>query len=75
MATMFALTHSDFVCKNYMLNVLDNILYGMYSSIKKYKYIIGSFETKSIRYEEVPTHIMLDKFLDFKMVDSRTKMS
>ena len=26
--------HSDFLCKNYILNGLDNTLYNVYSSIK-----------------------------------------
>lgn len=34
MATMDTWNYNNFVCKNYILNGLDNILYDMYSLIK-----------------------------------------
>lgn len=32
---MDAWNYTDFMCKNYILNVLDNTLYDVYSSIMK----------------------------------------
>ena len=33
-AAVEAWKHADFLCKNYILNGLDNTLYSVYSSIK-----------------------------------------
>jgi hypothetical protein len=34
MAVVDSWNHTDFICKNYILNVLDNTLYDVYNSIK-----------------------------------------
>jgi uncharacterized protein len=34
MAVVDAWNHTDFICKNYILNGLDNTLYDVYNSIK-----------------------------------------
>jgi len=44
--TIDAWNHNDFMCKNYILNYLENILYDVYSFIKKYKGTIGGFGSK-----------------------------
>lgn len=36
-AAMDTWNYNNFICKNYILNGLDNILYDMYSSIKSAK--------------------------------------
>jgi hypothetical protein len=64
-----------FLCANYTLNGLDNILYDMYSLIKS-ENALWEFWTKSTRMK-MPTwkKFIVGKFLDFKIVDSKTFMS
>ena len=41
-----AWNHADFVCRNYILNGLDNILYNVYSPIKTAKELWDSLDKK-----------------------------
>ncbi|KAL2466756.1 Uncharacterized protein Adt_42607 [Abeliophyllum distichum] len=61
--------HSDFLCKNYILNGLDNTLYNVYCSKKSVKDLWKSLERK-YKTEDVETKkFVVGKFLDYKMVD------
>lgn len=66
---------SNFVCKNYILNVLDNTQYDVYSSIKSAK-ALWKVVNKKFKVEvAIMKKFIIDKFLDFKMVDSKITMS
>jgi hypothetical protein len=66
---------SNFVCKNYILNVLDNTQYDVYSSIKSAK-ALWKVVNKKFKVEvAIMKKFIIDKFLDFKMVDSKIIMS
>jgi hypothetical protein len=63
------------MCKNYILNVLDNTQYDVYSSIKSAK-ALWKVVNKKFKVEvAIMKKFIIDKFLDFKMVDSKITMS
>lgn len=63
------------MCKNYILNVLDNTQYDVYSSIKSTK-ALWKVVNKKFKVEvAIMKKFIIDKFLDFKMVDSKITMS
>ncbi|KAI3445174.1 hypothetical protein Pfo_001839 [Paulownia fortunei] len=66
--------HSDFLCRNYILNGLDNILYNVYSSMKTTKELWDSLEKKYKTEDAGLKKFIVGKFLNFKMVDSKTVM-
>ncbi|KAK6145739.1 hypothetical protein DH2020_022559 [Rehmannia glutinosa] len=67
--------HSDFLCKNYILNGLDNTLYNVYSTMKTRKELWESLEKKYKTEDAGTKKFIVGKFLDYKMVDSRTVIS
>lgn len=63
------------MCKNHILNTLDNTQYNMYSSIKSVKALLKTLD-KNFKVEIISMEkFKVDKFSDFKMVDSRIIMS
>ncbi|KAL2504458.1 Retrovirus-related Pol polyprotein from transposon TNT 1-94 [Abeliophyllum distichum] len=67
--------HSDFLCKNYILNGLDNTLYNVYCSKQSAKDLWESLERK-YKIEDAGTKkFIVKKFLDYKMVDSKMVIS
>ncbi|KAK3016694.1 hypothetical protein RJ639_007099 [Escallonia herrerae] len=74
-AAVDAWKHSDFLCKNYILNGLDNALYNVYSPIVNEKALWESLERKYITEDAGLKKFIVGKFLDFKMVDSKTVIS
>ncbi|XP_022849837.1 uncharacterized protein LOC111371918 [Olea europaea var. sylvestris] len=70
-----AWSHSDFLCRNYILNCLDNTLYNVYYSIKTAKLLWESLEEKYKTEDAGLKKFVVGKFLDFKMVDSKTVMT
>lgn len=54
--------HADFLCKNYLLNGLDNTLYNVYSPIKIAKELWDSLDKKYI----------MGRFFEYKMVDLKS---
>lgn len=67
--------HNDFVQK-YILSGLDNTLYNIYNPINFVKELWESFDKKKYKLEDVSSKkFVVDKFLDFKMIDSKTVMS
>lgn len=74
-AAVDAWKHSDFVCKNYILNGLDNNLYDVYRSINSAKALWEALDRKYKAEDAGLKKFIVGKFLDFKMVDSKTVIS
>ncbi|KAK3033160.1 hypothetical protein RJ639_036344 [Escallonia herrerae] len=74
-AAVDAWKHSDFLCKNYILNGLNNALYNVYSPIVNAKTLWESLERKYKTEDAGSKKFVVGKFLDFKMVDSKTVIS
>ena len=71
---MDAWNHSDFLCRNYVLNGLENTLYNVYSSLKTTE--LWDSLDKKYKIEDVGLKkFIVGKFLDFKMVDSKIVLS
>lgn len=61
--------HSDFLCRNYILNGLDDSLYNVYSTFKTSKLLWESLEKKYKTEDAGMKKFIVEKFLDFKMND------
>ena len=72
---MDAWNHSDFLCRNYVLNGLKNTLYNVYNPLKTTKELWDSLNKKYKTEDVGLKKFIVDKFLDFKMVDSKTVLS
>ena len=75
MAVVEAWKHSDFICKNYILNGLDNMVYNVYSQVKTPKELWESLEKKYKTEDVGMKKFIVGRFLDYKMVDSKTVTS
>ena len=75
LAAVDAWKHSDFLCRNYILNGLDNALYNVYSPLKTAKELWDSLDKKYKTEDAGLKKFIVGKFLDFKMVDSKTLLS
>ena len=69
------MNHFNFLCKNYILNNLDNTLYSVYSLIRTAKELWKSLEKKYKTEDACLKKFVLDRFLEFKMIDSKSVMS
>ncbi|KAK3027568.1 hypothetical protein RJ639_042337 [Escallonia herrerae] len=69
------LGENPFLCKNYILNGLDNALYNVYSPMVNAKALWESLERKYKTKDAGSKKFVVGKFLDFKMVDSKTVIS
>ena len=67
--------HADFLCKNYILNGLDNTLYSVYSSIKIAKELWDSLDKKYKTKDAGIKKFIVGKLLDYKMTDSKNVLS
>lgn len=75
MAVVDTQNRNDSKCKNYILNSLGNTLFNLYSLIKSAKSLWKALYKKhTTKYVSVKKFIV-GNFLDFKMVDSRTKIN
>ena len=74
-ATIEAWKHSDFLCKNYILNGLDNTMYNVYSQVKIAKELWETLEKKYKTENASMKKFIVGRFLDYKMVDSKTVTS
>ena len=74
-AAIDAWKHSDFLCRNYILNGLDNMLYNVYSPLKTAKELWDSLEKKYKTEDAGTKKFVVGKFLDFVMIDSKTVIS
>ena len=68
-------TNSDFMCKNYILNGLDDSLYNVYCTFATSKQLWLALEKKYKTKDAGMRKFIAGKFLDFKMVDSKTVIS
>ena len=71
-AAIDAWKHADFLCRNYILNGLDNTLYNVYSSLKTATELWESLDKKYKTKDAGTKKFVVDRFLDYKMVDSKT---
>ena len=67
--------HSDFLCRNYILNGLDDSLYNVYSPMKTAKELWQSLDKKYRTEDAGLKKFVVGKFLDYKMTDSKSVMS
>ncbi|KAL0402820.1 UNVERIFIED_CONTAM: Retrovirus-related Pol polyprotein from transposon TNT 1-94 [Sesamum radiatum] len=72
---MDAWVHGDFLCRNYILNGLSDTLYNVYSSAKTARALWESLEKKYKTEDAGLKKFIVGKFLEFKMVDSKTVMN
>ena len=70
--TIEAWKHSDFLCKNYILNGLNNTMYNVYSQVKTAKELWESLAKKYKIEDASMKKFIVGKFLDYKIVDSKT---
>ena len=75
LAVVDAWNHSDFLCRNYVLNDLENTLYNVYSPLKTAKELWDSLDKKYKTEDAGLKKFIVGKFLDFKMVDSKTVLN
>ena len=67
--------HSDFLCRNYVMNRLHDSLYTVYCAIKTVKELWESLNLKYKTEDAGAKKFVVGRFLDFKMVDSKTVIS
>ena len=70
--TIEAWKHSNFLCKNYILNWLNNTMYNVYSQVKTAKELWESLAKKYKIEDAGMKKFIVGKFLDYKIVDSKT---
>ena len=66
---------SDFLCKNYVINALTNSLYNVYTNKKTAKELWESLDRKYKTKDAEAKKFIVDRFLDYRMVDSKTVVS
>ncbi|CAL2235342.1 unnamed protein product [Prunus armeniaca] len=74
-AAFDAWNQSDFLCRNYILNDLSDALYNVYSPIKIVKALWESLDKKYWTEDAGMKKFIVGRFLDYKMVDSKTVIS
>ncbi|KAI3773047.1 hypothetical protein L6452_04245 [Arctium lappa] len=67
--------HSEFLCRNYVLNGLVDALYNVYCKVTTAKELWESLDRKYKTEDAGTKKHVVARFLDFKMVDSKTVMS
>ncbi|PRQ52113.1 putative RNA-directed DNA polymerase [Rosa chinensis] len=67
--------HCEFLCRNYILNGLDDTLYDVYRSYITAKELWNSLEKKYKVDDAGSKKFIIGKFLNYKMVDSKTVVS
>ncbi|KAL0416912.1 UNVERIFIED_CONTAM: hypothetical protein Slati_3523100 [Sesamum latifolium] len=72
---MDAWVHGDFLYRNYILNSLSDTLYNVHSSAKTARALWESLEKKYKTEGVGLKKFIVGKFLEFKMVDSKTVMN
>ncbi|KAH1032296.1 hypothetical protein J1N35_044470 [Gossypium stocksii] len=63
--------HSDFLCRNYILNGLPDVLYEVYSVKKTTKELWISLDHKYKTEDADAKKFLVAKFLNFVMIDSK----
>ncbi|XP_075074961.1 uncharacterized protein LOC142162611 [Nicotiana tabacum] len=64
--------HSDFLCRNYILSGLEDNLYNVYSGVETSKELWNALEKKYKTEDAGMKKFVAAKFLDYKMVDSKS---
>ena len=64
--------HVDFLCRNYILNGLDNTLYNVYCAFNTTRELWESLDKKYKTEDAGLKKFVVGKFLDYKMLDSKT---
>ncbi|KAL8132042.1 hypothetical protein AgCh_007799 [Apium graveolens] len=67
--------HSDYICRNYVLNCLSDSLYNVYSAKPTAKVLWESLEHKYKTEDAGAKKWIVGRFLDYKMADSKTVVS
>ncbi|KAL2512397.1 zinc knuckle (CCHC-type) family protein [Abeliophyllum distichum] len=67
--------HSDFLCRNYVMNSLADSLYNVYSTMKTAKELWESLDRKYKTKDAGAKKFIVGRFLDYKMVNSKTVIS
>ncbi|XP_075478729.1 uncharacterized protein LOC142519569 [Primulina tabacum] len=70
-----AWNHSDFLCRNYVLNGLADSLYNVFCEKKTAKELWESLDRKYKTEDAGAKKFLVGRFLDFKMVDSKPVIS
>ncbi|XP_060965656.1 uncharacterized protein LOC133034567 [Cannabis sativa] len=65
----------DFLCRNYIMNSLENNLYEVYLTKNTAKELWESLDRKYKTEDAGTKKFVVGRFLDFKMVDSKTVIS
>ena len=74
-AAVEAWKHADFLCRNYILNGLDNTLYNVYCALNTARELWESFDKKYKTRDTGLKKFVVGKFLDYKMLYSKTVIS
>ena len=72
---MDAWKHSDFLCRNYVMNALTDSLYNVNSDKITTKELWESLDQKYNTEDARAKKFVGGRFLDYKMVDSKTMVS
>ena len=67
--------HADFLCCNYLLNGLDNTLYNVYCAFNTARKLWESLDKKYKTEDAGLKKFVVGKFLDYKILDSKTVIS
>ena len=67
-----AWTHSDFLCKKYILSGLQDDLYNVYRNVKTSKELWDALEKKCKTTDTGMKKFIVAKFLDYNMIYSKT---
>ncbi|KZV52213.1 hypothetical protein F511_07168 [Dorcoceras hygrometricum] len=70
-----AWNHSDFLCRNYVLNGLSDALYNVFCEKKTAKELWESLDRKYKTEDAGAKKFLFGRFLDFKMQDSKPVIS
>ena len=64
--------HSDFLCRNYVMNALTDSPYNVYTNKKTAKELWESLDQNYKTEDAGAKKFVMGRFLDYKMVDSKT---
>ena len=67
--------HADFLCRDYLLNGLDNTLYNVYYAFNTVRELWESLDKKYKTEDAGIKKFVVGKFQDYKMLDSKTVIS
>ena len=67
--------HFDFMCRNYVMNALNNSLYNVYTIKKTAKELWESLDREYKTEDAEAKKFVIGQFLNYKMVDSKTMVS